>query len=136
MVQFTADEQDILEDETITYETIIIDGEDPPAAPAASDQRGLRGPVSLARRRVYREPPAHRRRKVWRRATRYALNKAGWTIASRQDGSPQAASDVDAGEIVSYASAFQAVSALRRTSKTQAASLMLVRTTVTPGRQP
>ena len=51
-IQFTGNDQDILEDDTIFYETILIDGEAPPEAPDGPDQPGIPRSVSLARRCV------------------------------------------------------------------------------------
>jgi hypothetical protein len=129
-LRFTADEQDVLEDDTIVYETILIDGEAPPAAPPAPVDAGfvdrylsLGAAATSSIRRSGND-----RYRVARGGN--TLSKGGWTIASREDGTAQAAGpDVPEGAVVSYAASFQALSALRRTDPERAKTLMLVRTT-------
>jgi hypothetical protein len=128
-VQFSGNDQDILEDDTMLYETVLIDGEAPPAAPAASispdflDRYLSLGAASTS---VLRRSGEAKYRVATRENT---LKPAGWTIASREDGSAQAAPGVDAGAIVSYSSVFQALTTLRQKNQPEARSLMLVRTT-------
>jgi hypothetical protein len=128
-IQFTNNDQDILEDDTILYETTLIDGEAPPEAPAASispeflDRYLSLGAASTS---VLRRSGEAKYRVSYRENT---LKPAGWTIASREDGSAQAAPGVGAGDIVSYSAAFQALTTLRQRNQSGARSLMLVRTT-------
>jgi hypothetical protein len=128
-VQFTADDRDVLEDETIVYETIIIDGEAPPAAPPATvDTEFVTRYLSLgaASTSSIRRSGNDKYRVARGKNT---SSRGGWTIASRDDGSAQAGPDVAAGAVVSYAASFQALAALRRTDPGRAKALMLVRTT-------
>jgi uncharacterized protein DUF6603 len=127
--RFTADEQDILEDDAITYETILIDGEAPPTAPPSSVSAEFVDrylPLGAATTAAPRQVGLAKYRLTGRRNT---LNKAGWTIASREDGSAQPAPEVEAGAMVSYTASFQALATLRRTNQPRARELMLVRTT-------
>ncbi len=127
-IQFTGNDQDILEDDTIFYETVVIDGEAPPEAPTAPispeflDRYLSLGAASAG---VLRRSGEAKYRVAHRANT---LKPAGWTIASREDGSAQAAPGVGAGAIVSYSSAFQALTTLRQKDQPGARSLMLVRT--------
>ena len=111
------------------YETVLVDGEAPPAAPAAPispdflDRYLSLGAASTS---VLRRSGEAKYRVATRENT---LKPAGWTIASREDGSAQAAPGVAAGAIVSYSSAFQALTTLRQKNQPGARSLMLVRTT-------
>ncbi len=131
-VQFTSHDEDILEDESITYETILVDDDqhrDAPAAPvdAAFVNRYL--PLGAA---------ARARSGVWgRRSTRREGKNteltSGWTIVSREDGSPRAIEGVEAGTAASYALSFQALTALARTNPARASTLMLARAAAPAG---
>jgi hypothetical protein len=60
-----------------------------------------------------------------------ALVRKGWTVASTQDGSHQAAPGLEAGEIVSYSESFQALQKAKQENPAKAKTLMLVRVAVT-----
>jgi hypothetical protein len=131
---FTANEEDILEDEAITYETIIVDqegeaeGRQPPPAPplfaitAESLSRsllfGAAAQSAVRRTGTARYSPA---------AAKNSPARKGWTIASAEDGSHHGAPGLEVGKIGSYSESFQALQKLKRENPTKAKTLMLVR---------
>jgi hypothetical protein len=128
-VQFTANDEDILEDLAVVYETIIIDGEtasEAPPSPIGPDFVDRYLSLGAASTSALRRSGNAKYRIAARKNT---VNKAGWTIASREDGSSEGTPEVRAGAVVSYTASFQALAALGRTNPGRARSLMLVRTT-------
>jgi hypothetical protein len=63
-------------------------------------------------------------------SSKNALVSKGWTVASTQDGSHQAAPGLEAGRIVSYSESFQALQRAKQENPEKAKSLMLVRVSV------
>ena len=128
-VQFTSSDEDILEDESITYETILVDGDEHRAAPVSPvDATFVNRYLSLgaaATSTLQRVGQAKYRVEKGKNM----LRTSGWTIVSREDGSPQAIDGVEPGKTVSYAASFQALTALTRTNPARARTLMLVRAT-------
>ena len=100
-----ANDDDILEDDAIAFETILIDGE----APTGDRRRRRRSTDEfvtrylLARRGADEHAAPHAASAVPRRASaRTTLAGRRWTIASRDDGSAQDGPGVAAGRDVSY----------------------------------
>lgn len=115
---FTTDPADMLEDD-LAYDTFLIDGEAAvavPPSPAPPDLVERYLSLGAAGRAALRQAG---RARYGGGAARNAVERAGWAVASREDGSGQAVPGVAAGEAVSYAKAFQAVAGRR--------GLMLVR---------
>ncbi len=127
-------EADVIEDPEIRYETIIIDQRDKPARQAL-DSTGKHPALSAALlgRQIAFGAAARSdvRRTVAAKysppAAKKALSKTGWVIVSAKDQSRQAAPDIEAGKLVSYAEAFQAVQQLKRTNPARAKGLKIIR---------
>ncbi|HJZ83020.1 MAG TPA: hypothetical protein VKD91_21815, partial [Pyrinomonadaceae bacterium] len=64
-------------------------------------------------------------------ASKNAVVSKGWTIASLEDGSQQAAPGLAAGQVVSYSESFQALQRAKEENPAKAKTLMLVRVAVT-----
>jgi len=126
---FTANDEDILEDEAITFETVIIDKENKEsreAEPFAISAASLGRTIFLgaaARSEIRRAGTA----KYRPTAGKNTLVKKGWSIASTEDGSPQAAPGLEAGEVASYSESFQALQRLKRENPVKGRAMMLVR---------
>lgn len=131
---FATNDADILEDEAITYETIIVDREreeedgkpreKPPLFAISAEFLDRHIALGAAARSELRQVGAARYAPA---AGKNALAKKGWTIASTEDGSPQGAPGLAPGAVVSYAESFQALQTLKRENPTRAKTLMLVR---------
>jgi hypothetical protein len=125
---------DLIEDETIRYETIRIDDKDPQPPP----QPPPRPPVfvlnasyldlqlkfgAAAKSDVRRTGTAKYRTGV----VKNVQAPDGWTIVSREDQSKQAAPGVEAGATGPYAEAFQAAQAAKRGNPARGKELMILR---------
>ena len=108
-LQFPAGDEDILEDDTILFETILIDGEAPPAAPPAPVTAEFvtrylpLGAVATSTLRTRRQ------RGTAVVPAKNELAAGRWTIASRDDGTAQETPDVAAGNATTFAATFQAL---------------------------
>jgi hypothetical protein len=129
-VQFTGNDEDILEDGSIIYETILVDEDERRAGPPApvdaafvNRYLSLGAAAASTLRRV-----GDAKYKV--ETGKNAVLQSGWTIVSREDGSPQAVAGVEPGAPTSYAASYQALTTLARTDPARAKTLMLVRATV------
>src|SRR5262249_12244892 len=126
---FTTNDQDIVEDGAITYETIILDkeGNTPRAAPpVAITAEFLDRHITLGA--AARSDVRHTGNAKYRvSGNRNALVRKGWTIVSTADGSAQPAPGLEAGKVVSYAETFQALQRLKQVNPLTATTLMLVR---------
>lgn len=130
---FTADTQDILSDDAIVFETIILDKTNDTQSKSANSfsinptllinqiffGAAARSDVRLTGTAKYQ--PA---------VSKNFLVGKGWSVASTQDGSPQAAPGLEAGKVVSYSESFQALEKMRQENPGKAKTLMLVRVTV------
>lgn len=126
---FTSSNDDLLEDDNLTFETLIIDREDStprtadpvPLAPEVLNRQVLLGAAArsdIRRAGVERYRPAGRKNSVAAK---------GWSIVSSADGTAAAAPGVEAGDVVSYSESFQALRKLKQQNPNAAKSLMLVR---------
>ena len=126
---FTSNADDVLQDDGITFETIIVDQEHdssqagaPYTLTAALLNQQIRfgaaanSPVRQSGTAKYR--PAR---------SKNQLVKTGWTIVAAGDGSPQAAPGVAASQVVSFTAAFQARQRLQQQSPAAAQKLLVVR---------
>ena len=127
---FTANDRDMIEDETIRYETIIIDKEDtqprPPLPPFALNPEHLDKQIlfgAAARSDVRRTGTA----KYRPAGGKNALAPDGWVIVSTVDQSRQGAPGVEAGAKVTYAEAFQALQTLKQEEPGRGKGLMILR---------
>lgn len=133
---FSSIEADILEDEAITYETIIIDQESEAAGEPTRKASGFSiSPELLRRSLVFGAAalsPVSRTGSARYRpaAAKNAPAKKGWTVVSAEDGSPQGAPGLEAGKTVSYSESFQALQKLKQENPARAKTLMLVRISV------
>jgi hypothetical protein len=125
---FTSTDADLIEDETIRYETVMVDTEEPPPPkpPSVLNPLFLDQQLSFgaAARCEARRTGTAKYRPV---AGKNTLGKGGWTIVSTADQSRQAAPGVEAGAKVTYAEAFQALQALKQESPARAKGLMIIR---------
>lgn len=127
-LDFTSNAADILEDESITYETILVDDDASREAPPSAVSAGFVNryvPLGAAaasdiRRVGQAKYPAAE--------SKNAAAPSGWTVVSRDDGSAQPVAGIEQGRAASYAASRQALAALTRTSPARARTLMLVRT--------
>jgi len=131
---FTADPEDILSDDSIVFETIILDKANGTKTKSANEfsinprllinqiffGAAARSDVRLTGTAKY--APA---------VSKNSLAGKGWTVASTEDGSPQAAPGLEAGKVVSYSESFQALEKMKLENPGRAKTLMLVRVAVT-----
>jgi hypothetical protein len=131
---FTAEAEDIISDDAIAFETIILDKANDTKSKSANAfsinparlinqiffGAAARSDVRLTGTAKY--SPATRKN---------ALVNKGWAVTSTQDGSPQPAAGLGAGEIVSYSESFQALEKIKQENPAKAKMLMLVRMPVT-----
>jgi hypothetical protein len=120
---------DLIEDTSIRYETIIVDRKGEPrklpeksALGAAHLDKQIR--FGAAARSDVRRAGAARYRPA---AVKNTLAKTGWVVVSAADGSRQSAPGVEAGKLVAYAEAFQALQKLRQENPARAKGLRIVR---------
>ena len=129
-LDFTADGADILEDESITYETILVDDDesrDAPASAVTSEFVNRYVPLGAAaasdiRRVGQAKYPAS--------PGKNTVTPSAWAVISRDDGSTQTLAGLAPGNAGSYAALRQQLAALARTNPARARTLMLVRTDV------
>jgi hypothetical protein len=131
---FTADPEDIISDDAIVFETIILDKTNDTKTKSAHTfsinptllirqiffGAAARSEVRLTGSARYTPP-----------ASKNSLTNKGWSVASMQDGSPQPAPGLNAGQVVSYSESFQALEKMKQENPAQAKMLMLVRVNVT-----
>jgi Family of unknown function (DUF6603) len=131
---FTGDPEDIISDDAIVFETIILDKANDTKSKSANTfsinpallinqiffGAAARSDVRLTGTARY--SPA---------LSKNSLANKGWTVASTQDGSPQAAPGLDAGQVVSYSESFQALEKMKQENPAKAKMLMLIRVPVT-----
>jgi hypothetical protein len=126
---FTSNDDDLLEEDSLTFETIVIDRENNETRGAAAaqvtpevlDRQILIGAAArsdIRRAGIDRYRPA---------VVKNKLTAKGWSLASTEDGSAQAAPGLEEGAVVSYSEAFQARQQLKKQNPNLAKSLMLVR---------
>jgi hypothetical protein len=121
---------DLIEEPAIRYETLIIDNKDKPArkpaTPTPLNATYLAKQISFgaaARSDVRRSVAA----KYSPAISKKALLKTGWVLVSSTDQSRQPAPGVEAGKLVAYAEAFQALQQLKRENPARAKGLMIIR---------
>jgi hypothetical protein len=121
---------DLIEEPAIRYETLIIDDKDKPArkpaTPTPLNAMYLGKQISFgaaARSDVRRSVAA----KYSPAVSKKALLKTGWVLVSSTDQSRQSAPGVEAGKLVAYAEAFQALQQLKRENPARAKGLMIIR---------
>jgi hypothetical protein len=137
---FTTNDEDILEDEAILYETVIVDDEfvvplgplqptTPVPAPspmftltAESLTRGLS--FGAAGGSALRSTGAARYRPA---AAKNTTARKAWTVASTEDASLQEAPGLAAGEMITYSQSFAALQKAKQENPKRAKALMLVR---------
>jgi hypothetical protein len=128
-VQFTNNDADILEDESITYETILVDdavSREAPAAAVSADFVKRYVPLGAAATSDIRRVGEAKYRVDDSKSTN-TMTPSGWAIVSRDDGSAQSVAGIEPGQAASYAASIQALAALARTNPARARTLMLVR---------
>jgi hypothetical protein len=126
---FTSNDIDLLEDETLAFETVVIDRENnesraTSSAPVTPEILSRQILLGAAARSDIRRAGAERYK---RSGAKNTIAVKGWSIASTVDGSAQAGPGVEAGEVVSYSESFQALQKLKQQNPNKAKSLMLVR---------
>jgi hypothetical protein len=127
---FTSNPEDIVTDDELRIETIIVDSEfsqlhPPPPAALRPETLNMQVLLGAASRADVRRSGTERYRPS---GPKHVNTSWGWSVASRADGSPQAAPGVEAGKVTSYAESFQALQRLKQQNPNRAKSLMLVRT--------
>src|SRR6185295_16071315 len=129
---FTANNDDIITDGAIEFETIILDKTNNTKTKSANTftvnptllinqiffGAAARSDVRLTGIEKYR--PA---------TGKNTLARKGWRIASTEDGSEQAAPGLEAGQVVSYSESFQALQREKQDNPARAKTLMLERVT-------
>lgn len=121
---------DVLED-TVLYETKVIDAQrtqpkqPPPPMVLSADLLSQQMTYGAAARSTTRRTGTAK----YRAGTpKYAPIPQGWSVAGINDGTPQPASGLEAGKVVTYAQVFQALDRQRRDNPARAKTLMLLRT--------
>ena len=123
-------DDDLIEDPAIRYETFIVGRKDEPprkqAEPSAlsADHLGKQISFGAAARSDVRRTGAEKYRPA---VVRNTLAKTGWVIVADEDQSRQAAPGIEAGELVAYAEAFQALQKLKRENPARARGLKIIR---------
>ena len=122
---FTSNDGDILEDEVLTFETIIIDRENiesRPANPVSVTPDVLNRQILLgaAARSDLRQAGSERYRPS---ASKNWVTGKRWSIVSSVNGSPQPG----APQVASYSESFQALQNIKTVNPNNGKSLMLVR---------
>ena len=121
---------DLIEDPSIRYETIIIDSKN--QTPRKLPEKSALGAAHLgrqirfgaaARSDVRRTGAAKYRPAV----VKNTLAKTGWVVVSAADGSRQSVPGVEAGKLVAYAEAFQALQKLKQENPARAKGLRIIR---------
>ena len=128
-VVFTANAADILEDESLTYETILVDDDASREAPASAvgvDFVNRYVPLGAAATSAIRLAG---QAKYPAAEGKNTATPSGWAVVSRDDGSAQPMAGIEPGNAASFAASRQSLAALARTSPARARTLMLVRTT-------
>jgi hypothetical protein len=141
-------DSNILEDDKISYETIIVDREFEAENPEPRKSTELffinadfldrnislgaaaRSDIRRTGSAKYRFQPTGDESQSRPPAGKNLLDKKGWTIASTEDGSHQGAPGLEAGKVVSYSESFQALQRLKRENPAKAKTLMLIRVSV------
>lgn len=127
---FTSNDGDLLEDETLTFETIVIDRENnesrtAPAAPVTPDILSRQVLLGAAGRSEIRRSATERYRPA---GAKNSVAAKGWVVASTTNGSAQSiAPGIAAGQAGSYSESFQALQKLKQQNPNVAKSLMLIR---------
>ena len=131
---FTSNNDDIITDNAIEFETIILDKTNNTKSKSANKFTvnptflinqiffGAAGRSDVRLTGTAKYSPA---------TSKNALVSKGWSIASTEDGSQQAAPGLEAGRIVSYSESFQALQRAKQENPAKAKTLMLVRVAVT-----
>ncbi len=123
-------DDDMIEETDVSYETFIIDQKVNPAR--KSSEPGKLNATHLdkqlrfgaaARSDVQRTGAA----KFRTRGVKNVLKKTGWIVVAEADQTPQSAPGIEAGKLVGYAEAFQALQELRLRNPSLARSLKIVR---------
>jgi hypothetical protein len=127
-LDFTTNGADILEDESITYETILVDDDAPrdaPASAASADFVNRYVPLGAAATSDIRRVG---QAKYAAASGKNTVTPSAWAVVSRDDGSAQTLAGLAPGNAGSYAALRQELAALARTNPERAKTLMLVRT--------
>jgi hypothetical protein len=129
-LEFTANSADILEDESITYETILVDDDVPRDAPASTVSAGFVDRYvqlgAAATSDIRRVGPA----KYPAATGKNTVTPSAWAVVSREDGSAQPMTGLAPENAGSYAALRQSLTALALTDPARARTLMLVRMAV------
>ena len=131
---FTSNNDDIINDNAIEFETIILDKTNNTKTKSANTFTVH--PALLIKQIIFGAAARSDVRLTGTEKFRVATSKnalvgKAWRIASSQDGSQQAAPGLDAGEVVSYAESFQALQREKQANPGRAKTLMLERVSVT-----
>ncbi|HWP55272.1 MAG TPA: DUF6603 domain-containing protein, partial [Pyrinomonadaceae bacterium] len=127
---FTSNNDDIITDNAIEFETIILDKTNNTKSKSAN--KFTVNPTFLINQIFFGAAAQSDVRltgtaKYSPATSKNALVSKGWSIASTEDGSQQAAPGLEAGRIVSYSESFQALQRAKQENPAKAKTLMLVR---------
>lgn len=121
---------DLIEDQSIRYETIVIDRKDEPPrklpekSALGAEHLGKQIRFGAAARSDVRRTGAARYKPA---AVKNTLAKTGWVVVSAADGTRQSVPGVEAGKLVAYAEAFQALQKLKQENPARGRGLKIVR---------
>src|SRR5262249_22359741 len=131
---FTAKTEDIITDDAIVFETIILDKAN--ETKTKFPNRFSINPTFLINHIFFGEAACsevqHTGKSKYSTVTVNNTHVSkGWTVASSQDGTQQAAPGLEAGQIVSYSESFQALQKVKQENPAKAKMMMLVRVPLT-----